>query len=262
MPRRARASGSSLRMFSPLNSTSPPSIVYPGWPISAYDSVDLPDPFGPMTACTSPLLMASVTPLRISLPSTLARRSRISKSANSLAPFLHLICAVRRGLSHPRRALHRSTQQALVHLLFVLARQRRPHRDVLDRTVAVPDREPASRQLDDLRHVAVLGGEPSQLAHARVEIKSREARCVLGLEPGRAPLEEPLQLLLVEKLHEVGGKLPVRVREVLRRRRGQRVNVLRSASAVRLRVRHGRKTVSVEGLQVLQGGLLGDLHVR
>src|SRR6266567_3721488 len=152
------------------------------------ERVDLPDPFGPMTACTSPLLMASVTPLRISLPSTLARRSRISKSANSIAPFLHLICAVRRGLSHPRRALHRCTQQALIHLLFVLARQRRPHRDVLNRTVAVPDRETAFWQLDDLRHVAVLGGEPRQLAHACVEIKSREARCVLRLEPSRAAL--------------------------------------------------------------------------
>src|SRR5260370_378826 len=168
-----------------------------------------------MTACTSPLLMASATPLRISLPSTLARRSRISKSANSVAPFLHLLFAVRRGLSHPRRAPPRSPQQALVHLLFVLARQGRPHPYVLDRTVAVPDREPASRQVDDLRHVAVLGGEPSQLAHARVEIKSRQTRCVLSLEPRRAALEEPLELLLVEKLHEVAGKLPVRVGEVL-----------------------------------------------
>src|SRR6266853_3448057 len=262
MPSRARSSGSRPSRFLPLKSTSPPSIEYPGWPISAYDSVDLPDPFGPMTACTSPLLMARVTPLRISLPSTLARRSRISKSANSIAPFLHLICAIRRGLAHPRRALHRSSQQALVHLLFVLARQRRPHRDVLDGAVAVLDREPASRQLDDLSHVAVLGSEPRQLAHALVELKSREARRVLGLEPGRAAFEEPLQLLLVEKLDEVAGKLPVRMGEVLRRRGGQRVNVLRPASAVRLRVRHGRKTVSVESLQARQGGLLGDLQMR
>src|ERR1700736_2515351 len=46
-----------------------------------WDRVDLPEPLGPITACTSPLLIASVTPLRISLPSTLALRSRISKSA-------------------------------------------------------------------------------------------------------------------------------------------------------------------------------------
>src|SRR5439155_25672964 len=34
-----------------------------------------------MTACTSPLLTESETPLRISRPSTLTRRSLISKSA-------------------------------------------------------------------------------------------------------------------------------------------------------------------------------------
>src|SRR5205823_3159936 len=34
-----------------------------------------------MTACTSPLLTASETPLRISRPSTLTRKSLISKSA-------------------------------------------------------------------------------------------------------------------------------------------------------------------------------------
>src|SRR5207248_6464556 len=57
---------------------------YPGWPISVCDSVDLPDPFGPITAWTSPLSIASETPFRICRPSTLARRSLISKSANSL----------------------------------------------------------------------------------------------------------------------------------------------------------------------------------
>src|SRR5205823_4951030 len=45
------------------------------------ESVLLPDPLGPMTACTSPLLTESDTPLRISRPSTLTRRSLISKSA-------------------------------------------------------------------------------------------------------------------------------------------------------------------------------------
>src|SRR5438270_2485327 len=49
--------------------------------MSVWESVLLPDPFGPITACTSPLLTASETPLRISRPSTLTRRSLISKSA-------------------------------------------------------------------------------------------------------------------------------------------------------------------------------------
>src|SRR5579859_1940903 len=205
--------------------------------------------------------MASVTPLRISLPSTLARRSRISKSANLLAPFLHLICAVRRGLSHPRRALHRGAQQALVHLLLVLARQRRPHRHVLDRTVAVPDRQAPFRQLDDLGHMAVLGRQPCQLAHAPLEIKSGETGCVLGLEPCGPALEESLQLLVAEKLHQVARELAVGVGEVLRRRGRQRVDVLRPASAVRLRVSHGREALGLESLQVLQRRLLGDLEV-
>src|SRR5712692_7993890 len=49
--------------------------------MSVCESVLLPDPLGPITACTSPLLTESETPLRISRPSTLTRRSLISKSA-------------------------------------------------------------------------------------------------------------------------------------------------------------------------------------
>jgi len=125
----------------------------------------------------------------------------------------------------------------------------------------VPDRETAFRQLDHLGHVAVFRGEPGQLVHARFEIESGEARGVLGLEPRGSALEEPLQLLVGEKLHQVAGELPVRVGEVLRRRGRQRVNVLRPAAAVRLRVRHRRQAIGFESLQVLQGGLLRHFHV-
>src|SRR5260370_20821861 len=45
------------------------------------ESVFLAEPLGPITACTTPLLTESDTPLRISRPSTLTRRSLISKSA-------------------------------------------------------------------------------------------------------------------------------------------------------------------------------------
>src|SRR5258708_6547476 len=166
MPRRARASGSIERMFCPLKSTSPPSMEYPGWPMSAYESVDLPDPFGPITACTSPLLMERVTPLRISLPSTLARRSRISKSANSVSLLLHFVCAVGRGLPQPCGPLDRRPQQALVHLLLVLARQRGAAGHVLDRAVAVAEREPTVGQLDDLGPMPVLGRKLFQLTDA------------------------------------------------------------------------------------------------
>src|SRR5690242_21859484 len=101
--------------------------------MSVCERVDLPDPFGPITACTSPLLIASETPLRICRPSTLARRSLISKSANSLFALLHFcapcarpahhVGAVVRRLSHPCGSRHLGAQEPLVHLLLVHARQ-------------------------------------------------------------------------------------------------------------------------------------------
>src|ERR1700730_965681 len=44
------------------------------------DSVDFPDPFGPISACTSPERTSRSTPQRISCPSTDACRSRISST--------------------------------------------------------------------------------------------------------------------------------------------------------------------------------------
>src|SRR5258708_24832124 len=239
MPMRARSSGSRASRFWPLNSTSPPSIVYPGWPASAYDSVDLPEPFGPITACTSPLLMERVTPLRISLPSTLARRFLISKSANFVIALLHLICAVGRGLSQPRRPLHRRAQQALVHLLLVLARERGPGGDVLDGAVAVADRQATFRKLDDLRHVPVLGRKPRQLADPLVEIQPREPARVLRLQARGALFEEALQLLGGEELDQVARELAMAVGKVLSGGRRERGHVLRPAAAVGLPVGDG-----------------------
>src|SRR5256885_12376512 len=106
------------------------------------ERVDLPEPFGPITACTSPLEMPSDTPFRICRPSTLARRSLISKSANSLLVLLHHVGAVVSGLGHPRRARHLGAEEPLVHLLLVHARQPGAGRDVLDGAVAVADCEP------------------------------------------------------------------------------------------------------------------------
>src|SRR3546814_15928876 len=45
-----------------------------------WDSVDLPEPFGPMMAWTSPERMVRSIPLRISRPATPARRPRISRT--------------------------------------------------------------------------------------------------------------------------------------------------------------------------------------
>src|SRR5260370_3208930 len=115
--------------------------------MSVWERVDLPEPLGPITACTSPLLMASVTPLRISLPSTLARRSRISKSANFPSALLDFICTVGRLLAHPRRPVDGDPQQPLVHLLFVHAGQAGAGGDVLEGAVAVSGRRPSARRL-------------------------------------------------------------------------------------------------------------------
>src|SRR5438067_6253608 len=258
MPNRARSSGSSPSRFLPWKSTSPLSMEYPGWPIRAYESVDLPEPFGPITACTSPLLMARVTPLRMGLPSTLACRSRISKSANFVIALLHLISAVGRGLSQPRRPLHRGAQQALVHLLLVLARERGPSGHVLDRAVAVADRQATSGKLDHLGHVPVLGREPGQLTDPLVEAQARQPHCVLRLQPRRSLLEKARQLLGGQELDEVARELAMGVGEMLPGGRRQRVHVLGPATAVGLAVRHHREAVRLQALEMPQGRLLGN----
>src|ERR1700674_111913 len=170
MPMRARSSGSSSRMFFPLKRTSPLSTVYPGCPISVWDSVDLPDPFGPITAWTSPFEMSSDTPFRICRPSTLACKSLISKSANSVLVLLHDVCAVVGGFGHPRRAVDLDTQEPLVHLLLVETRKTCARRDVLDWAVAVADREPTVPELDHFGHVPVLAGQLGQLADPRLKV--------------------------------------------------------------------------------------------
>src|SRR5579859_7376569 len=135
--------------------------------MSVCDRVDLPEPLGPITAWTSPLEMPSVTPFRICRPSTLARRSLISKSANFPLRLLQLISAIVGRLGHPRRTDDVGAEQPLVHLLLVLAGEPGTSGDVLDGAVAVAKGDPASRQLDHLGHVTVLSGESRQLADSR-----------------------------------------------------------------------------------------------
>src|SRR6267143_4779373 len=57
--------------------------VYAGWPAKTWASVLLPEPLGPMMACTSPAWTRSVTPRRISFPSAAAWRSVISSSGSA-----------------------------------------------------------------------------------------------------------------------------------------------------------------------------------
>src|ERR1700681_1175314 len=53
------------------------------------DSVDLPEPFGPMIACTSPRFTVSESPWRISRSST--RTCRFLTSSNGIHSILNLI---------------------------------------------------------------------------------------------------------------------------------------------------------------------------
>src|SRR3954447_4108356 len=53
-----------------------------------WDSVDLPEPFGPMIACTSPGFTVSVSPWRISRSST--RTCRFLTSSNDISCVLKL----------------------------------------------------------------------------------------------------------------------------------------------------------------------------
>src|SRR2546428_12063809 len=139
-----------------------------------------------MTACTSPLLMPSVTPLRISLPSTLARRVRISESANSLLALLDFIGAVARRLAHPRGSDNGGPKQPFVHLLLVQAGQAGAGGDVLDGAVAVADGKPAPRRFDHLGHVAMLGGELRQPADSSFQVQPRPPGGGPGLQAGGA----------------------------------------------------------------------------
>src|SRR5262245_52976170 len=82
-----RSSGLASVMSSPLKVIVPSLTSSAGWPMIALARVDLPEPFGPIRACTLPFSTSRSRPRRISLPSALTCRLRISSSAN-FTPFL------------------------------------------------------------------------------------------------------------------------------------------------------------------------------
>src|SRR2546423_1165855 len=127
-----------------------------------------------MTACTSPLLIPSETPFRISRPSTATCRSLISKSANFLPLCGDVISAAGVSGAQPGGGGDRRPQQPPVGVLLEPAWVPGPGGDVLDRAVAVPELEPAAGALDHLGHVTELAGEPRQLAHPAFEVQARE----------------------------------------------------------------------------------------
>src|SRR4051794_37451868 len=79
-PIRERSSGSASVTSSPWKTISPSVTSSDGWPMIALASVDLPEPFGPISAWISPLPTDRSTPLRISLSSARTCKFVISRS--------------------------------------------------------------------------------------------------------------------------------------------------------------------------------------
>src|SRR3954447_1740470 len=79
-PMRARSSGSASVTSSPLKMIWPSVTSRFGWPMIALASVDLPDPFGPISAWIWPSSMVRSRPLRISFSPARTWRLRISSS--------------------------------------------------------------------------------------------------------------------------------------------------------------------------------------
>ena len=80
-PARARSSGSASVMSSPSKRIWPSVTSRFGWPMIALASVDLPEPFGPISAWNSPARTCRSTPLRICLSPAVTCRFLISRSA-------------------------------------------------------------------------------------------------------------------------------------------------------------------------------------
>src|SRR3712207_6668217 len=80
-PARARSSGSASVMSSPSKRTRPSVISRFGWPMITLASVDLPEPFGPISAWNSPSRTWRSTPLRICLSPAATWRFSILRSA-------------------------------------------------------------------------------------------------------------------------------------------------------------------------------------
>src|SRR3954453_13912344 len=125
-PERARSSGSASVMSSPPNRIWPSVTSRVGCPMIALASVDLPEPFGPISAWNSPSRTWRSTPLRICLSPAETCRVRISRSAMDLQGFSRGCGEVdqlgQRGALQGRddAHLHAGPQQLGVAVLTVL----------------------------------------------------------------------------------------------------------------------------------------------
>src|SRR5436190_3728958 len=158
-PSRARSSGSSSNRSLPAYCTDPPRTSYAGWPASTCASVLLPEPFGPMIACTSPSRIVRSTPFRISLPATAARRPLTSSKTFPLAN-----ASLQTDAEEPRR-LDGKLHRQLLEDFF--AESVDDHRDrVLGRQAALAQIEDLI--LTDLRRGRLVLHDRSAVAHVDI----------------------------------------------------------------------------------------------
>src|SRR5438105_10840182 len=144
---------------------SPRSTLYFGWPMIVSESVLLPEPFGPMIACTEPLSTVRSIPLRMGFPSTLTWRSRITRSAGRPSSGVN---------AHP-----------LSGLPFRELRERHPVEGFRDRALELQPHHPSAAVglVHAVHDRLALGGtdlrldRPLQRAH---DVSRRDARGIPG----------------------------------------------------------------------------------
>src|SRR3954452_2806673 len=168
-PAWARSSGSASVMSSPSKVIVPSVISYSGWPMIVEASVDFPEPFGPMSACSSPFETDRSTPLRISRSSTRTCRLRISRSANgfSYAALLGNEFGKRGVLqrAHDREA-HAGPQQLCGAGVVRVGLARADDRAVGVGGDAFDGGDAPLERLDDLGHGDLVGLARQQIAAA------------------------------------------------------------------------------------------------
>src|SRR4051794_4293445 len=230
-PAWARASGSASGMSSPLKVIVPSVISYSGWPMIVEASVDFPEPFGPISACSSPFETDRSTPLRISRSSTRTCRLRISRSANGFS-YAALLgnkfgkCGVLQR-AHDREA-HAGPQQLGGAGVVRVGLARADDRAVGIGADALDRGDAALERLDDLGHRDLVGRAGQKVAAARaapaldepglaqprdevLEIGERQAvglrhlgqRDWAGAAPGRELHEDPHAVLRLGREHHL-----------------------------------------------------------
>src|SRR5438874_1475381 len=216
-PIRARSSGSASVISLPSSRISPSVTSRLGWPMIAFASVDLPDPFGPIIACTLPLSTVRSSPLRISRSPAVTYRFLISSCAICLRP----VPLRHRGLGRlPFGELHELGERGAVqrlHYPALHAHPQKPGGAGSARVALVGARDTLGRQRDEAVHRRdrALEGQ-HYLVHLDLVRRARQAVAAVGAAGGR---DEPGALQVGHDVLQVGEREPLGRRDRLERGR-------------------------------------------